>query len=220
VPYWSPRGDWIVFIVSRAFQTGLAIVRPDGSDRRQIGPDRCWHASWSADGSAVYYSTPHDGSLRQEKAPVDGGEPVVAYENASVNVLVIDDRVRYVSNRLTSPGSFGRWSGESELLRVQDDGSMQSLIRIPGNRVPVMPMLFHAFLSPDGQWFALPLLDGATANIWALPTAGGPLRALTDFEQRNVLIARSVSWAHDSQSIYAAVADIEADIVLFDGLSS
>jgi hypothetical protein len=33
-----------------------------------------------------------------------------------------------------------------------------------------------------------------------------------------VLIARSVSWAHDNQSIYAAVAEIEVDVVLFDGL--
>jgi TolB protein len=38
VPHWSPTGEWIVFIVSRAFRTGLAIIRPDGSDRRPIGP--------------------------------------------------------------------------------------------------------------------------------------------------------------------------------------
>ena len=30
--------------------------------------------------------------------------------------------------------------------------------------------------------------------------------------------ARSVSWSADSNSIYAAVAEVEADIVLFDGL--
>jgi serine/threonine protein kinase len=218
VPYWSPRGDWIVFIVSRAFQTGLAVVRPDGSDRRPIGPERCWHAAWSADGSYVYYSTPHGGSLRQEQAPIDGGEPSVVYESGSGNVIMFEDQVRFVSNRLIAPHTFGRWSGENELLRVQADGSLQPLVRIPGTRVPVLPMLFHPFLSPDGNWFALPLLDGATANIWVLPTTGGPLRPLTDFGNRSVLIARSVSWAHDSQSIYAAVAEIEVDVVLFDGL--
>jgi len=218
VPYWSPRGDWIVFIVSRAFQTGLAVVRPDGSDRRRIGPERCWHAAWSADGGYVYYSTPHEGSLRQEKAPIDGGEPTVVYESSSGNVIMFEDRVRYVSNRLIAPNTFGRWSGENELLSVEPDGSLQTLVRIPGMRVPVLPMLFHPFLSPDGHSFAMALLDGATANIWALSTKGGPLRPLTDFGDRSVLIARSVSWAHDSQSIYAAVAEIEVDVVLFDGL--
>ena len=32
------------------------------------------------------------------------------------------------------------------------------------------------------------------------------------------VFARSVSWAGDSQSIYAAVAELETDVVLFDGL--
>jgi serine/threonine protein kinase len=218
VPYWSPRGDWIVFIVSRDFQTGLAIVRPDGSDRRRIGPERCWHAAWSADGRYVYYSTPHERTLRQEKVPVDGGEPSVVYQSASGNVVMFEDRVRYISNRLTASHSFGRWSGENELLMLEPDGSMQSLIRIPGARVPVLPMPFHAFLSPDGKLFAMPLIDGATTNVWSLPTTGGQLRPLTDFGSRSILIARSVSWAHDGQSIYAAVAEIEVDVVLFDGL--
>jgi hypothetical protein len=44
------------------------------------------------------------------------------------------------------------------------------------------------------------------------------MRPLTDFEGRSTLIARQVSWSPDNHFIYAAVADITADIVLYDGL--
>ena len=50
---------------------------------------------------------------------------------------------------------------------------MQSLARVSGSRVPVLPMLFAPLLSPSGDWLAVPLMDGATCNIWGLPTGGG-----------------------------------------------
>ena len=78
--------------------------------------------------------------------------------------------------------------------------------------------LFQPFLSPDGQWLAAPLTDGATSNVWLWPTSGGPMRALTDFGDRPITIARSVSWSADSRHLYAAVAEIESDVVLWDGL--
>jgi len=218
VPYWSPSGEWIVFIVSRAFRTGLAIIRPDGSDRRPIGPPRAWHASWSSDGRWVYYSTPSETGFRQEKAPVDGGAPKVVLENVAGGIITFNEQTKYIFNRLTTPRLFGRWSGESEIMQVSDDGSLHSIARISGSRVPVLPLLFAPQLSPDGQWLAVPLMDGATTNVWGLPTSGGQLRPLTDFGSRSILIARSVSWAHDSGSIYAAIAEIETDVVLFEGL--
>jgi hypothetical protein len=75
------------------------------------------------------------------------------------------------------------------------------------------------FLSPDGQWLAVPLADAATSNVWAFPTCGGPMKPLTDFGDRSNLIARSVSWSGDGQFLFAAIAEIETDIVLFDGLT-
>ena len=74
------------------------------------------------------------------------------------------------------------------------------------------------FLSPDDQWLATPLMDGATTNLWALSPSGGPMSPLTDFGDRSILIARSVSWSADCRSLYAAVAETESDIVSFDGL--
>jgi len=74
------------------------------------------------------------------------------------------------------------------------------------------------FLSPDGRWLAMPLIDGATTNLWSLPTTGGPMKPLTDFGNRSIVIGRSVSWSADSQYLYAAVAEAETDVLLFDGL--
>jgi serine/threonine protein kinase len=218
VPYWSPTGEWIVFIVSRSFQSGLNIIRPDGSDRRPIGPPRAWHASWSPDGRFVYYSTPGETGFRQERTPVDGGPAECILESVAGGVIQFSEYGNYVFNRQMPQRAFGRWSGESEILRLEQDGTLSSLARVSGSRVPVLPMLYAPSLSPDGKWLVAPLLDGATANIWGLPTSGGQLRPLTDFGTRSQLIARSVSWAHDSQSIYAAVAEIEVDVVLFEGL--
>jgi Tol biopolymer transport system component len=73
-------------------------------------------------------------------------------------------------------------------------------------------------LSPDDRWLAMPLRDCGTTNIWAFATNGGAARQLTDFGQRPTLIARQVSWSRDGASIYAAVVDVDADVVLLDGL--
>jgi WD40 repeat protein len=97
-------------------------------------------------------------------------------------------------------------------------GPSHTIGRIAASRVPVSVRLLQLFLSPDGQWLATPLLDGATSNVWALPTSGGLIRPLTDFGDRSNVIARSVSWSADGQSLFAAVAETETDIVLFDGL--
>jgi hypothetical protein len=108
---------------------------------------------------------------------------------------------------------FGRWSGESEVVTIQRDGTTRSLARLHGTRIPVSPLLFQPFVAPHGQSIAFTLVDGATTNIWTLATAGGPLQPLTDFGNRAILIARSVSWSGNSKSIYAAVAEVEADVI-------
>jgi hypothetical protein len=45
------------------------------------------------------------------------------------------------------------------------------------------------------------------------------MRPVTDFGPRPVVIARRVSWAPDGRSLYAAVAETDADIVLLKGLA-
>ena len=44
------------------------------------------------------------------------------------------------------------------------------------------------------------------------------MKPLTAFGDRPNVIARSVSWSADCQFLFAAVAETETDVVLFDGL--
>jgi Tol biopolymer transport system component len=80
------------------------------------------------------------------------------------------------------------------------------------------PFELQPSFSPDGKWFAMPSLDGSTTNLWALPTAGGDWRKLTDYGARNVIIAPRVAWSKDGKYLYAAVSDVDSDIVMLLGL--
>ena len=217
VPMWSPAGEWIVFILTRKGQTGLWLVRPDGSDLHPL-VEPGFSACWSRDGRWVYYTRRHIGSGRHEKISVAGGEPTVVRDEMGAAAVGGDERTIYYAVRLKSD-LLGHWSGDCEIQRVGlDDGSVHVLARIAGSRIPVSPLIFQMFLSPDDQWLATPLMDGATTNLWALSPSGGPMSPLTDFGDRSILIARSVSWSADCRSLYAAVAETESDIVSFDGL--
>ena len=69
-----------------------------------------------------------------------------------------------------------------------------------GRRTPLWQIVSPA-LSPDGKWLAQALTDRGTTNIWALPTAGGEWRQLTDFGGRPTFIARRASWSSDGRSV-------------------
>jgi WD40 repeat protein len=112
-----------------------------------------------------------------------------------------------------------RWDCELQKAHPEN-GPLQTIAPpIAAFRIPVDPGFCQFVLSPDDKWLAAPLSDRGTGNIWALPTGGGPLRPLTDFGQRPVMIVRRVSWSPDSKFIYAAVAETDGDIVLLDGLA-
>jgi hypothetical protein len=150
---------------------------------------------------------------------VDGGEPEVVRSNGGAPAAAVsaDGSTLYFVHRLR-PEIFGLW-GDSEIRRAAaGDGPSHEMARIAASRVPVSPLHLQVFLSPDGRSLAMPLIDGATTNLWVLPTAGGPMIRLTDFEERSIVISRSVSWSADSRYLYAAVAETETDVLLFDGL--
>jgi hypothetical protein len=114
---------------------------------------------------------------------------------------------------------FGHERSDREIRCARpEDGASDTLACIPGERVGGLPPVLYMVVSPDGAWIAMPLVDGATTNLWLLPTSGGAMKPITDFGGRPIEIARSISWSADSRYIYAAVAEIETDIVPFDGL--
>jgi Tol biopolymer transport system component len=218
VPMWSPTGEWIVFIVVPRGVSTLWAIRPDGSGLHQIVARGRGGACWSGDGRCVYYTSDQDGIPCIAKVPIDGGSPSVVRSHASNTAVTRDDRTLYYMQKPAS--DVLNFVGELEICGAPVAGGSSSVMaRVANERTPLGRQdLLQPFLSPDSQWLAAPLMDGATSNIWILPTSGGPMRAVTDFGDRPIMIARSVSWSADSQSLYAAVAEVESDVVLWDGL--
>jgi serine/threonine-protein kinase len=213
VPTWSSLGPEIAFIVIREGTTGLWLVNSDGSGLREIVPSG-HSACWSADDRWLYYSTVRTGAQCIEKVPVQGGAAVsVRCDNArSPAVARSGTALYYVS-----------WLGiDHEIRRADPEGSSaaEGLGRVAGSRVPVAASMLLLTLSPDGAWLAMPLEDGATSNLWLQPTGGGAMKQVTDFGDRAVIIARHAAWSPDSRFLFAAVADVDADIVLWHGLLS
>ncbi len=215
VPVWSPAGDQIAFILTRQGVTGLSLISRDGSGLRQFA-SLGYGAAWSADGRWIYYSRNSHETVCIEKASIEGGPAIsVRCDNANASAPTADGSGLYFVNFLVKTNGIVDY----EIRRARpENGPSDVLARVAGSRVPVNRRLLAPVLSPDGKWLTMPLSDGTTSNIWALPTDGGPMRPLTDFGDRSVVIARRISWSPAGQHVYAAVADTDADIVLLSGL--
>jgi Tol biopolymer transport system component len=146
----------------------------------------------------------------------DGTAVCVRQDNAIAPAAAVDGTALYYATQVEhDAGALGDW--EIRMARPED-GAPQTLARIVGSRVPISSTLIHMFLSPDGSNLALPLTNGTTCNVWLQPTNGGTMQRVTDFGNRPVMIARRVSWSADGDGVYAAVAEIESDVILFDGI--
>jgi Tol biopolymer transport system component len=213
-PFWAPVGNRIVFVVGRAGRVELWLVEPDGSGLRQVVSDG-WYPCWSGDGQWLYYNATR--SISQiEKVHVDRQTAIPVRDDGHAPAVAADLSVLYYVATLSLNASV--W-GDLEIRRAQPEAAPSEVLAcIISSRVPLAPLTFVPSLSPDGRWLALPLLDGSTTNLWVLPTSGGPMRPVTDFGKRSVLITRRVPWSGDSQSLYAAVAEVDNDVVLLEGL--
>ncbi|MGQ0733428.1 MAG: LpqB family beta-propeller domain-containing protein [Acidobacteriota bacterium] len=213
VPVWSSSGDVITFIYSRDGATGQWLINRDGTGLRPFLPRGVW-SFWSPDGQWLYYTVQPEGRYCIEKAPRDGGTPVSIRCDGGAAAVSPDGTTLYFAAPLKRGTS---WDWEIRKARPEN-GPSEVLARLAGTRIPVESVNIHTIPSPDGQWLAQPLTDGVTSNLWTLSTADGSLRRVTDFGGRPVVIARRVSWSPDGRYIYAAVAELDADIVLLEGM--
>ena len=211
---WDPSGERILFLRAHGAQIDVCMVSRDGGAVETLVP-RALGPCWSGDGRFVYFS--REGG-RLERLDVESGAIVLVRSDRAIGpALPRENGVLFFSRLPELPFAPG---GHTEVCRAApEDGAPQVLARVASSRVPLAPRIsLHAAASPDGRWLAVPLVGGATVDIWLIPTAGGPMQPLTDFGERPVLIARQVSWSPDSQRVYAAVADTSAEIVLLEGL--
>ena len=206
--------DSIAFVSSKGrtgFDFGIWLVNPDGGHLRNLVTPGLGMA-WSPDGKWLYYADTSAGALK--KVVASGGAPVTVRSEPTRNVVgLFGQTLYYIVER---PLVDGR--PEVEIREATpEDGPSRLLARIPASRVASWQIV-NPSLSPDGQWLALPLTDAFTTNVWAISTVTGEWRQVTDFGNRSIFIARRVSWSLDGQSIFAAIGEGDADIVLLDGV--
>jgi Tol biopolymer transport system component len=214
VPVWSPSGNDIVFILARLGATSLWLIKHDGSGLRQFAPQGIY-PNWSSDGRWIYYSQSKGNVECIHKAPLSGTPTtMLRCDNGTAPSPTSDGSTLYFLKSLPTTNA-----ATDEIHRARpEDGPSEVLAQVSASRATVGRGSLGPVLSPDGKLLAILLSDAGTSNIWGLPTDGGPMRLLTDFGDRAVVIGRRVSWSRDSKFIYAAVADTDADIVLLDGL--
>ena len=209
---WSPRGDWIVFVRAYRGKLDLHLVAPDGSESRVL-LENAFGAYWSRDGQWVYCS--RDSTILRTNVD-DGRIEHIRADALAPSISEGDVAMYFTRMKVDTAGGGTKW----EIHRAQPpDGPSSVIAVVDGARLPLAPRFSpHFDLSPDGRWLAAPLTDGDTTNLWALPTDGGAPWQITDFGDRAVTIARWTSWSTDGRSLFAAVAEADLDVVIFDGL--
>ena len=213
VPVWSPTSGTISFIMSREGRATQWLINHDGSGLRQFVNGLWPH--WSPDGRWLYHVVARDNAYILQKTSPDGGESIIVRTDDVVAPMLGRDGTLFFASptrRTNGPWEWNLRKARPETAAATD------LVKVSGSRIPVRMSAFNPTLSPDEKWLAQPLIDGAATNLWLISAADGSMRRITDFGDRAVVIARRVSWSRDSRFIYAAVAEIDADVVVLRNL--
>jgi serine/threonine protein kinase/WD40 repeat protein len=214
VPVWSPDGKHIAYVKRglNAWNVDLWLMNPDGSDAHKVSDGGGW-ACWSPDSRWLYFSPPSQNGFQIKKVSSDGGPILSVRDEGQKPAVDAAGKLYFVQ---TLPAINGL-SDMEILVADPENGPARKLAQVSGSRLSSW-VLMQPVLSPDGKWLAMLLTDGPTTNLWAQSTDGGRMRRITDFGTQATFITRRVSWSSDGKSIYAAVGEGEADIVLLSNV--
>ena len=72
LPRWSPDGKWIAFTADRGYDSGIWVIRPDGTGGRRLTSEGGW-PTWWPDGSRIGYITFGGGRQQSHAVTFPGG---------------------------------------------------------------------------------------------------------------------------------------------------
>jgi len=172
-PTYSPDGRWIAFLSDRSGAENVWLIRPDGSDARQVSfqddDSVLVSPAWSPDGKSIYvsrYSWSVDNyellrygldGVRAEVVPVKAaGEPRANGISSLGAVVSPDGRFLYFSRRLGTADLGGGVDPWSIVRRDIASGAEQTVVPEiggPGGKSTTL-LAFRPVISPDGRWLA------------------------------------------------------------------
>jgi dipeptidyl aminopeptidase/acylaminoacyl peptidase len=186
-PLWSPDGEWLAFTSEHPGRPStLAVMRPDGSELREISAalsaDVSGPTNWSADGRWVYFdarTTTHD--VYRVDARSGLIEPLTKDRTAAAPALSPDDRwVAYLV--LARPGS----------------GDVDSVWIMKADGSDPRPLVEEADIrgwSPDGRYVLVAAQpSGGPAQLLAVSPDGAERRVLMTQEACPEPCLQDLSW--------------------------
>ncbi len=174
-PAWSPDGEWIAYTHQGAVRQGLRLMRPDGSDDKELVRGNAAHPVWTPDGRGLIYARldhhgPHYIISDLYRYDVHAGQEMRLTwgERAYFAQVSPDGRFVYYGAALGRDGS----TALRRLDLVTRETS--TVVAFPGASL-------HSFaLCPEGERAALVLWRrGGYQDLYMLELAGGELHALT-----------------------------------------
>ena len=183
----SPDGKKVAFIVhGEVFAASAA----DGGDATRLttttGPEL--NLAWAPDSRRLVYTSARDGVAHLYSYTFATGE-----ESRLTNAVRPDAEPRF-----SADGKQLAFLRDARELRVLDMTSKQEHLTAAGQfgRPPLTPESSFAW-APDGRWLAfMPGSARGFANLWVVPAAGGPARAVSFLANFN---SNSVSWSPDGK---------------------
>lgn len=110
LPRWSPDGQWIAFAGNRGYESGLSIIRPDGTGERRLTDVGGWPVWWRDGRRIAYLALTPDGRQQIDSVGLDGSRasPAIPFRFQNTN----------------NPFAFsadGRFLATSDELHVSDE---------------------------------------------------------------------------------------------------
>jgi Tol biopolymer transport system component/DNA-binding winged helix-turn-helix (wHTH) protein len=192
----SPDGKTLSFVrhmdLGTAIATSLWRVPIEGGAPQKIHEERNWigHLVWTADGSAIVFTSTREGGNKLFRVSAAGGtpEPLPFAENSAFYPAV---------SRQGSRLAYVRQSDDSDLWRVELETP-----RGPGKKPEVLLATPRAEtapeFSPDGKRIAFYSEGTGRREVWISNADGTGAAALTDFHASSTY---APSWSPDGREL-------------------
>jgi len=185
----SPDGRWLAFDSNRAGNTDIWIMKPDGSDLRQVTTDLAhdWAPTWSPDSKRIVFHSLRSGNRDIWVKPIAGG---------AAKQLTTDPSKDWDAR--WSPKSadiaFTSYRGGSANIWVVSENSAPRQLTFQKSKE-----LEAGTWSPQGNMIAFVSLQTGKEELYLIWIKTGKTKQLTANNFRNIT---PFAWARDGKTIY------------------